>query len=470
VSVLVSAEATRGRAGTGLFLRLYALGIFTAIAFAGTWFAAHSLIRLDWPAGVKLALDDLRDIAARWEAGTLPAELERVRVAAGVQVSVYDLGGALVASNVQPPLPAPTAAGRQRVASGATKSMGNRPSLTALRRGDRLLGYCVFDPMLPRPPLWGVIMDLLIMSSWFSAVGLLVWRILVRPLRRITTAAESFGAGNMAARTGVDRDDEIGKLARSFDEMSERIARSREAERELLASLSHELRTPMARIRVALDLAAESDAETARASLIDVAEDLTELETLMSNIFSTTRLEMAALARDQQSVPLQRAQVEVAALVEKAVAHQRAQHPQRRYHLQINGSQPARCICADAIFIRRAIENVLENAHKYSPGDSAVDISVDQTDHAFRIVITDRGLGIRPGDLSQVFSPFFRADRSRTRATGGVGLGLALAKRVVEAHGGSISVASQVDVGTTVTFLLPISVAPQDDEPLRKLA
>jgi two-component system OmpR family sensor kinase len=452
--------AGRRAAGPRLFLRLYAIGIATAIAFAATWFAAHTLVHLDWPGGVKLALETLRGIPAHWEDGTLPGELDRMRRSAGVRVSAYDVRGTLLATNVQPPFEAPSEAARQRTASGEIRSLGYRPSLTAIRRGDRLLGFCVFDPEPSPPPLWGVIMDLLLLSFLFSVVGLLLWRVLVRPLQRITAAAQAFGEGDMSARTGVDRKDEIGNLARSFDEMSERIARSREAERELLASLSHELRTPMARIRVALDLAAESDAETARTSLTDVAEDLTELETLMANIFSTTRLEMAALARDNQPVPLQRGQVDVAALLEKAVAHQGAQHPQRAYILHVGVSGARGSICADAIFIRRAIENVLDNAHKYSPGDLPVTISVDEVDKSLRVVVTDRGVGIGPDDLPRVFSPFFRADRSRTRATGGVGLGLALAKRVVEAHGGSIRVASQVDVGTTVTFLLPIAEAP----------
>jgi two-component system OmpR family sensor kinase len=450
-------------------LRLFAVGIATAMAFALSWYAAHNLVHLQWPAGVRLSLETLRDIPAHWESGTLPAELARLRDA-GVRVSAYDVRGALVATNVQPPFDPPTAADRSRVAAGGVSSLGRRPAVTAIHRGSQILGFCVFDPDFPRPPLWGVAMDLVMMSSWFTAVGLLFWRVLVRPLQKIAAAVEAFGKGNMSARTGVDRDDEIGRVARAFDEMSERIARSRESERELLASLSHELRTPMARIRVALDLAAESDAETARASMADVADDLTELETLMKNIFSTTRLEMAAASREHHAVPLQRADVDLAALVDTAVAHQRAQHPRRPYLLDIGLLDGRGWLNADAIFVRRAIENVLDNAQKYSSGDSAVTIAVDQWEGAFRIAITDRGFGISPADLSRVCSPFFRADRSRTRATGGVGLGLALAKRVVEAHGGTLDIASQLDVGTTVTFLFPVVTSSEQQDDSRNIS
>jgi signal transduction histidine kinase len=224
--------------------------------------------------------------------------------------------------------------------------------------------------------------------------------------------------------------------------------------------MSHELRTPLARIRVALDLAAEGDAATARASLADVTEDLTEMETLMSSIFSTTRMEMAAAAGDGQPVPLQRSDVDLPALVDKAVAHQRAQHRGRIYTLNVRSRSTVRWICADAILVRRAIENLLENAHKYSPDGAPVAVEVTEEARTFQVAITDRGFGIDPRDLPRIFTPFFRADRSRARATGGVGLGLALTKRVVEAHGGQIAVSSQLDVGTTVTFTLPILERP----------
>jgi signal transduction histidine kinase len=327
-------------------------------------------------------------------------------------------------------------------------------------RGTTLIGYEVLMPRFAAPPLRGALMDLAIISSWICIVGLLIWRTLVSPLQKIAAAARAFGEGNMAARTGVDRADEIGQVAEAFDEMSERVSRSREAERELLASMSHELRTPLARIRVAVDLAAEGDCETARASLVDVAEDLDEMEALMSTIFSTTRLQMAAAARDGQSVPLQRSDVDLPALVAKAVAHQRTQHPGRIYSLDVRARPTVRWIRADAILVRRTIENLLDNAHKYSPEGAPVTVEVAEEAGSFRVVVTDRGFGIDPGDLPRIFTPFFRADRSRARATGGVGLGLALAKRVVEAHGGHIAVSSLLDTGTTLTFTLPILDRP----------
>lgn len=454
----VAAGSIARRRAPRLLLRLTSIGVATALGIAGSWFLAHKYVRFEWPAGTAMAREALRDVPERWADGTLQGELDRLRRSIGIRVSVYDRAGALIASNVQPPFPAPAAAQERRASADQDRTHFGSVVLE-LSRHDAPVGFAVLNREFPPPPLWGVVMDLIIISTWISAVGYLAWRTLVRPLQDIATAAEAFGAGNMAARTGVTRDDEIGGVARAFDEMSERIARSREAERELMASLSHELRTPMARIRVAVDLAAEGDAETARASLADVAEDLTELETLMSNIFSTTRLELAAAGNGNQPVPLQRADIDLGGLVEKAVAHQRAQHPERPYQLDVDAGAVGESVYADAVLVRRAIENVLENAHKYSPAGAPVSVTVSPSAardaRVFRIAVADRGFGICADDLPRVFSPFFRADRSRTRATGGVGLGLALAKRVVEAHGGAIGIISQVDAGTTVTLELP---------------
>ena len=447
-----------GRFGP-LILRLYAVAIVTALVIAGSWFAAHRFVRTKWPAGSAISREILRDVPELWERGQLQETLDRL--ALFMNVSVYDTGGALVATNIEPPFPFPTL-DEQRQSEAGVVERGAGVAVDRVLRGGALLGYEVMTPAFPTPPLRGVLMDLAIISTWICIVGLLMWRTLVRPLQKIAGAARAFGEGNMAARTGVDRPDEIGQVARAFDEMSERVARSREAERELLASMSHELRTPLARIRVALDLAAEGDAATARASLADVTEDLTEIETLMSSIFSTTRMEMAAAARDGHPVPLQRSDVDLPALVEKAVAHQRARHPGRTFTVNLRTCPTVRWICADAILVRRAIENLLENAHKYSPDGAPVSVDVAEEARSFQVSVADRGFGIDARDLPRIFTPFFRADRSRARATGGVGLGLALAKRVIEAHGGQIAVSSQLDVGTTVTFTLPIVRRPSE--------
>src|SRR4029077_17429275 len=121
-----------------------------------------------------------------------------------------------------------------------------------------------------------------------------------------------------------------------------------------------------------------------------------------------------------------------------ALRRVRGQSPARPFLLNVDPACAGGRIDVDAILVRRALENVLENAHKYSPPNAPVRTAVLRIPDAYVIQVADRGFGIAPDDLPRVFSPFFRADRSRARSTGGVGLGLALAKRVIEAHGGTI--------------------------------
>jgi signal transduction histidine kinase len=453
--------ARRRRPRSRLLVRLYGIGIATMLAIGVTIVAAHLFFYfppLRWVVRMSAALVDRA--AAPLEHGALGPYLEKVRRECDVSMSVYDPRGALLASNVAPPLPAPTRAEIAAASSSAISRPRGFIVVAPIHRGDALLGFGVAQPPRDSPPLSSLGMDLAIVVVLIGLAALLVSRILGRPLNQIARAARVFGHGDLSVRTGMDRDDEIGDVARAFDEMSERIGRLLDAERELLASVSHELRTPLARIRVAIDLAAEGDAETARGSLIDVSEDLTELEELITSIFSAARLEMARQGRDPQLVPLHRVHLDLVTLIEKAVGRLRGMFPDRAFMLEVAPTVAGGVVHADPVLIRRAVENVLENAHKYSSPTTPVATVLSRRGDTFYIEISDRGFGIAPSDLPRVFSPFFRADRSRTRATGGVGLGLMLAKRVVEAHGGTIDLTSQLDVGTIVTFHLPLAAAP----------
>ena len=386
--------------------------------------------------------------------------LERFERDAEVALTLYAWDGRMVTSNVAPPLPLLTEAERHRLLAdappGGVRRLGLGLLAVPVRRREAVLGYAVVRPR-PPPHRRELAVDVPIALAWIGLAALLLSRRLGRPLERIAAAARAFGKGDLSVRTGIDRRDEIGDLARAFDEMSERIGQLLEAQRELLASVSHELRTPLARIRVALDLAEEGDDDTARGSLRDVTADLGEIETLIDDIFSTARMELATLNGPRGSVPLRRTEMRLGDLVERAVTRLRTRAPDRTYRLDLEPAAADGVIEADPVWVRRALENVLENAHKYSPLGLEVKVSVRTGVRAYVIEVADQGFGIAAADVPRVFDPFFRADRSRARARGGVGLGLALAKRVIEAHGGRIDLASEVDVGTTVTIRLPAS-------------
>jgi two-component system OmpR family sensor kinase len=295
---------------------------------------------------------------------------------------------------------------------------------------------------------WVVIM---VLVAILATTSLASAAYLTRPLTRLADATRRFGDGDLAARAGVRRRDEVGAVAQAFDEMADRIERLVRSQRELLANVSHELRTPLARIQVSLDLA-EDDPELARESIHDIAEELQELQTLISDVLVLGRLDAGSAASG--GLPLLRVQATALdELCEKAAGKFRVRFPTRDLVERVE-SLPVHAV--DPVLLRRAIDNLLENAAKYSPPDTAIDLHASVESDGIRITVRDRGEGIAAEDLPYVFDPFFRADRVRTKkGPGGVGLGLSLVKRIVEAHGGTIELAPAEDRGTRATIRLP---------------
>jgi signal transduction histidine kinase len=277
---------------------------------------------------------------------------------------------------------------------------------------------------------------------------------LARPLDRLARTAHAIGAGDLAARTGHTRDDELGAVARALDEMAGRVAGLLRGQTELIANVAHELRTPIARIRVALDLAAEGDAREARASLAEIAEDLAELEALVSDVLTAARLDLASGHSAGGAPPLRRASLELHDVAREAIARFQHRHPARVVTLEAPASSAA--VLGDAVLLRRVLDNLLDNARKYARASAPIALRLRTEPKAAEIEVSDRGDGVAPEDLARLFTPFFRADRSRARATGGVGLGLALSRRIAEAHGGTLTARSVVGVGTTFTLRLPV--------------
>ena len=279
-------------------------------------------------------------------------------------------------------------------------------------------------------------------------IGLGAWlagRWLTRPLARLGATARAIASGDLGSRTGIQSGDEIGDAAAAFDRMAERVEHLLRSQRELLASVSHELRTPLARIRVALDLASEAadGGSAVQTELAGLELDIAELELLVSDLLATARLD----TNEKAELPLRREPCALGDIVERARARFLERHPRKVVALTIGEKREAEL---DPRLLRRALENVLENAHKYSDPDSAIRIDVRLEGPRAVVEIADDGIGIAEEDLAHVFTPFFRADRTEVRASSGLGLGLALARRIVDAHGGTIALESVLGQGTTV--------------------
>jgi signal transduction histidine kinase len=322
-----------------------------------------------------------------------------------------------------------------------------------VREGGRLVAVGICVHLVPPSLAELAVRPLLLALALLVAAAVLFARHLAGPLQEVVTAALRFGRGELGIRLRSRRHDEIGAVGRAFDDMAGRVSRLVTSQRELMANVSHELQTPLSRIRVAVDLMRDGDAARAEEMLNEITHDLGELERLIDDVMTLARLDVAGAEPDAVVSPLRREPVPLAQLVERSVARFRALHDSHPLTLDTEADLPS--LTADPVLLRRALDNLLDNARKYSPEGQSIAVAVRRTPAGATITVTDRGQGIKPDDLQHVFTPFFRGDRSRSRTTGGVGLGLALTRRVVEAHGGRVTIASEVGAGTTVTIDLP---------------
>jgi two-component system, OmpR family, sensor kinase len=438
-----------------LVLRVYrfGLGLLVAFALAALLLLSTVLPQAEGPVfgGAELVLRDSLahspDLAAR--ARELAGSFDRV-------ASFYRADGTLLASAGRPlpPLDADALAELSRAPRHAVRV--DTDVRVAEVQGERVVRYGI---MRLHPPEPGLVLPS-ILAGVFLALSLFsipFARSIVRPLEALADVVRRFGAGDHRARSSAAaRSDEVGALATVFNEMAVRVEAARRFERDLLANVSHELRTPLARIRVVLELAASTDADAVQRYLADIGEDLAEIDVLIDAVLTAARLDGPPEA---PYTPRQPGPVDLALLLREV--GERFRTHEREHRIGIAGAGAA-VILGERALLRRAVENLLSNALKYSAPDTVVEATVLCEEAAVELSIVDHGIGISESDQRQLFTPFFRADPSRSRGTGGIGLGLVITKRIVEAHGGTIAVTSAIGAGTRVTVRFPIS-APRPE-------
>ena len=361
-----------------------------------------------------------------------------------VDLAVYTADGQqLAAAGTRPPRALSAETATRVVSGGRTRRDGHLGASTRLGPGRYLrLRSRIGEGSMALRALGSLAVVVLVLAL----VSLPFARAIARPLEHLSSVARRWGAGDLQARAHLDRNDEIGELARTFDETAERVGRLLEGQRELLANVSHELRTPLARMRVSLALAAEAPPEDVARHLSAMEGDADELEKLVADLLTTARLDAGG------ALALQRAPADLGVLLEEAVARLGRLHPGRVVEKQVQAT-PA--VNVEAGLIARVLDNVLGNAAKYSEPDRPIAVTLQPADGGVRLIVRDQGIGIAIEDHARVFAPFFRGDRSRARGTGGAGLGLSLSKQIVDAHGGRITVDSQLGAGTAVSLWLP---------------
>jgi two-component system sensor histidine kinase CpxA len=269
-------------------------------------------------------------------------------------------------------------------------------------------------------------------------------RHLTAPLRAFQRAVERFGKGDFSARVGLRRRDELGQLARTFDHMAEQIQTLLESQRHLLRDISHELRSPLTRLAIATELARSQADSTQALDLIE--REGNRLNDLVGELLSLTRFE------NRQTAP-QFTSVQLKAMLEDIIEICSVEAAARDCRLVLDAEADA-ILEADEELLRRAVENILRNAVSYAPQGSEISVSLHAAGDAIRIRVRDNGPGVPPDSLTRIFEPFHRIDPDRNRATGGAGLGLAIAKRAVEVHGGRVT-ARNSEPGLAVEIELP---------------
>jgi two-component system sensor histidine kinase CpxA len=280
-----------------------------------------------------------------------------------------------------------------------------------------------------------------------AAVALLWWLLAIgiaSPIRQLTAAVGRFGRGDLASRAQIARRDEVGNLARAFDDMAERIQRLMTAERQLLQDISHELRSPLVRLSIGVELLrTTADREHAVGRLQIEVERLT---TLVGSLLEVTRSEGDPSSRRSEPV-------DVAAIVREVVERCKVEADLRECHIVLGGDG-TRSLLGDPELIRRAIDNVVRNAVRYAPQHTAIDVSLTESETDTVVTVRDVGPGVPEMLLPRLTDPFFRVDPARDANTGGVGLGLAIARRALHLHHGTL-VAENAHPGLRVTLTIP---------------
>jgi len=303
---------------------------------------------------------------------------------------------------------------------------------------------------LLEPGRRGVALRLLIAAAVAALVSFLIARYLSAPLERIGATGRRLAEGDLSVRVGpplTGRRDEFGKLATDMDEMATRLQEMQQANRRLLRDVSHELRSPLARLKVALELARSRDSGAVAGELDRIGLEGDRLEALVDEVLDLLRESSGA-------TPLQLEAFDLAELLAdlQGVVNYEAPEDTPGVRLDAPGPLP---VTGDRELLWRAFENLMRNAMAHTAQGTGVEVRAEARGGRVDVCVADHGPGIPEAQLDKVFRPFYRVQEARDRGTGGYGLGLAIAQAAIRRHGGTIQACNRDPAGLEMRVSLP---------------
>ncbi|MDO8826355.1 ATP-binding protein [Methylophaga sp.] len=327
-----------------------------------------------------------------------------------------------------------------------TQSIDGKPLLLFIPSPEKL-SKPFAPPKRPKPPPF-----LLLLSMWMISgllfSGLLAWWF-TKPIRILRKAFDDVADGKLDTRIRPamgKRRDELAELGQNFDHMTSRISQLLSAQKRLLHDVSHELRSPLARMQAAIGLAQQNPDKTAK--MLDRVERESErIDQLIGDLLNLSRLENPTSENDD------RQDFDLTEMLLDIIEDARFEAQNKAVQIEHNSIEQIN-LFGRAELIHSAIENVLRNAIKYSPDNGVIQITIEKRSQQLQIDIEDQGPGIAQQDLQLIFQPFFRSRENQHQ--NGIGLGLTIAHRAIEIHGGEISAANRPEGGLRISIVLPV--------------
>lgn len=419
-------------------------------ARTGTWKGVEAVLRNPWSSGAsndRMMHDGMMGGDRGWteQGGMRDSDMMSDMWAwSGDRLILVQADGTVVADTAN------TLVGSRLPADAVAKG-------TPILLGERTIGTLIVTPLAapatPASDFLGAVNRSALLSGLAAGIvaiglGSLLFIQIIRPLRRLSAAALAIAGGDLSQRVHVRGRDEIGQVALTFNQMAEHLQRYAVERQNMIGDIAHELRTPLSVIQSNLEAMLDGVLPTTSEELSSLHQETLLLNRLITDLRTLSLAEAGQLHLDKHLIDLD-------PLVKQVVDRMRLRAEEKNMVLETHIAGELPQVQADPERLMQVITNLLDNALRYNPIGAHVTVGACASGNSVELSVCDNGTGVSPEDLPHLFERFWRAEKSRNRATGGSGLGLAIVKQLVEAHHGQVSVDTQPGVGTRFTVQIP---------------